>query len=214
MNKQVELLSIRKGKFFNRKQDGQNQVGTTALFWTASKAILIPNRQVTSLSPSWHNKENYPFFSVLAQSSKFKLNCFYRSGFWFFPLWWQYQVHPSKCRRESGSILLCPLHNTAQQVQCRWHKRYRFHPRVRKTPWRRAWQPPPVFLPGESHGQRSLVDYGLWGHKESDMTDHYIAISLHNIPSSRVFHCRRLVSSIRSFIIKYSGFWQEDKTEI
>ena len=37
--------------------------------------------------------------------------------------------------------------------------------------WRRAWQPTPVFLPGEFHGQRSLVDYSLWGHKESDMTE-------------------------------------------
>ena len=30
-------------------------------------------------------------------------------------------------------------------------------------PWRRAWQPTPVFLPGESHGQRSLVGYGVHG---------------------------------------------------
>ena len=30
---------------------------------------------------------------------------------------------------------------------------------VRKTPWRRAWQPTPVFLPGESHGQKSLAGY-------------------------------------------------------
>ena len=30
--------------------------------------------------------------------------------------------------------------------------------------WRRKWQPTPVFLPGESHGQRSLVDYSPWGH--------------------------------------------------
>ena len=37
--------------------------------------------------------------------------------------------------------------------------------------WRRAWQPTPVFLPGEFHGQRSLVGYSLWGHKESDMTE-------------------------------------------
>ena len=36
-------------------------------------------------------------------------------------------------------------------------------------PWRRAQQPTPVFLPGESHGQRSLG--GLWGHKESDTTE-------------------------------------------
>ena len=33
-------------------------------------------------------------------------------------------------------------------------------------PWRRAWQPPPVFLPGESHGQRNLVDYIPYDHKE------------------------------------------------
>ena len=37
--------------------------------------------------------------------------------------------------------------------------------------WRRKWQPIPVFLPGESHGQRSLVGYSPWGHKESDMTE-------------------------------------------
>ena len=36
----------------------------------------------------------------------------------------------------------------------------RFNPWVRKIPWRRAWQPSPVFLPGESHGQRSLAVYG------------------------------------------------------
>ena len=36
---------------------------------------------------------------------------------------------------------------------------------------RRKWQPTPVFLPGESHGQRSLGGYSLWGHKESDMTE-------------------------------------------
>ena len=35
------------------------------------------------------------------------------------------------------------------------------------TPWRRAWQPTPGFLPGKSHGQRSLEGYGPWGHKES-----------------------------------------------
>ena len=38
---------------------------------------------------------------------------------------------------------------------------------VRKIPWRRKWQPTPVFLPGESHGQRSLVDYSPWALKGS-----------------------------------------------
>ena len=45
-----------------------------------------------------------------------------------------------------------------------------FDPWVRMISWRRAWQPTPVFLPGKSHGQRSLVGYSLWGCKESDMT--------------------------------------------
>ena len=40
-----------------------------------------------------------------------------------------------------------------------------------KIPWRRKWQSTPVFLPGKSHGQRSLVVYSPWGHKESDMTE-------------------------------------------
>ena len=42
---------------------------------------------------------------------------------------------------------------------------------VGKIPWRRAWQPSPVFLPGESNGHRSLVGYSPWGHKELDTTE-------------------------------------------
>ena len=48
---------------------------------------------------------------------------------------------------------------------CRRPKRCRFHPWVGKIPWRRAWQPTPVFPHGESHGQRSLAGYSPWGHK-------------------------------------------------
>ena len=44
-------------------------------------------------------------------------------------------------------------------------------PWVRKTPWRRAWQPTPVFLPGESHGQRTLVVYSPKGRKDLDTTE-------------------------------------------
>ena len=40
-----------------------------------------------------------------------------------------------------------------------------FNSWVRKVPWRRAWQPTPVFLPGESHGQRSLVGYSSRGRR-------------------------------------------------
>ena len=44
-------------------------------------------------------------------------------------------------------------------------------PWVGKIPWRRKWQPAPVFLPGEAHRWRSLVGYSPRGRKESDMTE-------------------------------------------
>ena len=54
--------------------------------------------------------------------------------------------------------------------QCWRYKRHRFDSWVRKSPWKRKWQPTPVFLPEKSHGQRSLVGYSPWGHRESDRT--------------------------------------------
>ena len=55
--------------------------------------------------------------------------------------------------------------------QCRSLRRCVVDPWVRKSPCRRAWQPTPVFLPGESHEQRSLVGCNLWGCKELFMTE-------------------------------------------
>ena len=55
--------------------------------------------------------------------------------------------------------------------QCRRHKRHGFDPWVGKIPWRRAWQPTPVFLPGESPWQKSLAGYNPWSHKELIMTE-------------------------------------------
>ena len=40
-----------------------------------------------------------------------------------------------------------------------------------EDPWRRKWQPTPIFLPGKLHRQRSLMSYNSWGHKESDTTE-------------------------------------------
>ena len=42
---------------------------------------------------------------------------------------------------------------------------------VGKISWRKEWQPIAVFLPGEFHGQRNLVGYSPWTHKELDMTE-------------------------------------------
>ena len=54
------------------------------------------------------------------------------------------------CHGSMGRLLLC-----------RGQRRCSFDPWVGTIPWRRKWQPPPVFLPGESHGQRSLAGYSL-----------------------------------------------------
>ena len=54
---------------------------------------------------------------------------------------------------------------------CLYCRRPGFNPWVRKIPRRREWLPTAVFLPGESHGQKSLVGYSPWGHKELDMAD-------------------------------------------
>ena len=50
-------------------------------------------------------------------------------------------------------------------------RRPRFDPWVGKIPWRREWQPTPVFVPGKSHGQRRLAGYSSRVHKKSDMTE-------------------------------------------
>ena len=46
--------------------------------------------------------------------------------------------------------------------------RCRFDPWIGKIPWKRKWQPTPVFLPGKSHGQRSLMGYSPWGRRVGD----------------------------------------------
>ena len=59
--------------------------------------------------------------------------------------------------------------NTSSILMAEWRRR--FDPWVGKIPWRRKWQPTPVFLPGKSYGQRSLAGYSPWGREESNMTE-------------------------------------------
>ena len=61
--------------------------------------------------------------------------------------------------------------------QCRRHG---FDPWVRKIPWRRKWQPAPIFLPRESHGPRSLAGYSPWGCKELDMAE-WLSTNTHEV---------------------------------
>ena len=65
--------------------------------------------------------------------------------------------------------LSCWFSGKESTCQCR---RCRFDPWVGKVPWRRKWQPTPLFLPGKSHGHRSLAGYSPRGCKESDTTEH------------------------------------------
>ena len=57
-------------------------------------------------------------------------------------------------------------HSTKESAyQCRRLRRHGFDSWVWKIPWRRKWQPTPVFLPGKSHGDRSPAGYSPWAHK-------------------------------------------------
>ena len=60
-------------------------------------------------------------------------------------------------------------------LRCRRHG---LNPWVGKIPWSKAWQPTPVFLLGESHGQRSLADYSSWSLIELDTTEATETLSL------------------------------------
>ena len=77
------------------------------------------------------------------------------------------------CKCMEKLCLGYPGGNSGKEPVCQWgrHKRCRLSPWVGKIPWRRAWQPTPVFLPGKSHERRKLVGYSPWGHKEVDTTE-------------------------------------------
>ena len=89
-----------------------------------------------------------------------------------------------------------------------------FNPSIRKIPLERKWQPTAVFLPGESHGQRSLAGYSPWGHKEMGRTgqlslpapltevgngssgEHVI-----KLPEACKGHCREMMSQLKFLFI-------------
>ena len=62
----------------------------------------------------------------------------------------------------------------------RRRKRRGFDPWVEKIPWGRAWQPTLIFLPEESHGQRSLASYITWGYKELNTAEGLILFTQYN----------------------------------
>ena len=82
---------------------------------------------------------------------------------WLVPLRWSLSGNYLPLKRATEGLLWW-LSGKEFTCQC---KRCRFDPWVRKIPWRRKRQPTPVFLPGKSHGQRSLAGYSPWSLKRT-----------------------------------------------
>ena len=99
------------------------------------------------------------------------------------------QSFPTLCNPMIPDTLWCSGEKSA--CWCRRCKRHGIYPWVGKIPWRRKWQPSLVFLPGESHEQRSLAGYSPWGCKESYTTERAHSTQIKctsNMGSQRVRH--------------------------
>ena len=79
----------------------------------------------------------------------------------FFLKWQALHIFISSKGFSRGSVVKNPPANAGDYKRC-W-----FDPWVGKISWRRKWRPTLVFLPGKSHGWRSLMGYSSWGHRES-----------------------------------------------
>ena len=124
-----------------------------------SKEALIgqPPETIELLSWVWFFFFQFPDF----MSSSSEWNCLFMSS-------WRGSITENQISLQPAIIteLKSPTKNphAMQETQ-------EFDPWIRKIPWRRKWQPTPVFLPGKFHGQRNLAGYSPWGHKALDMTD-------------------------------------------
>ena len=111
-------------------------------------------------------------------------------------------------------ILDFPGGTSSKEPTCqgrRGNTRPGFDPWVGKIPWRRKWQPTPVFLPGESHGQRSLAGYSPEGCKESDTTEVTYYSFIQRVKGTMPLYCseglpHRCASAVLEFLWAVSSF--------
>ena len=104
-----------------------------------------------------------------------------------------YQDGKNQVNSMSACICFEPRHwlsSKESACQYRRRRRCRSDPLIGKIPWRRKWQLTPVFLPEESHGQRSLAGYSPWGCKELDILSTHTQHA--NASEVRVCVCARL----------------------
>ena len=98
-----------------------------------------------------------------------------------------------KCTHTCNMGGLPILWSSGKESTC-WCRRCRFNPWVEKIPWRKKWQPIPVFLPGKLRGQMSLVSYSPRGHKELNTTEW---LSMH------AFNTAHTLGSISTHMFRY-----------
>ena len=141
--------------------------------WTQLYSLMKVKKQTISVLNSililpWYLPFLLPLLSSLFKVPAFKMFAYfnYLKSFWEQKGLCSVQpINELKINRSFyclGCGLARWLSGKESACQCR---RHRFHFWVGKIPWRRKWQPTPVFLPGESHGQRSLAGYSPWGRK-------------------------------------------------
>ena len=87
-------------------------------------------------------------------------------------LWGRTESDTTEATQQQHCVFRLPRWLSVKEsaCECRRHRRHGFIPWVRKIPWRRKWQPAPVFLPGKSHRQESLVGYSPRGRRELNRT--------------------------------------------
>ena len=85
-----------------------------------------------------------------------------------------------KCSLTNNWLIRSIIWKHIFHIECRWssgkesicqYRKCAFDPWIGKIVCRRKWQPTPISLPGESHGQRSLEGYSPWGRKQVDTTE-------------------------------------------
>ena len=163
---------------------GLSSGAQTGCSW-ASKLAAVPSRSpVWLFAPAW-TAARQTFLSFTLSLRLLRLRSRVRSIQSVRNMWkWTSVFKHSACgvslrQPEDTNICTkvfprtCPCGASCEEpaCPCRRQRRSRWDPRVGKSPWGRAWQPTPVFLPGEPHGRRSLEGYSPEGRQELDTAE-------------------------------------------
>ena len=138
--------TLKKNKMsFNKWMDKQKWYIWTMKYYLALKR----NEVMIHTAMKTHGRNVNAYFQV----KKSSLKCLHI-------MWFQLYIFLEKVKLQRQECFLGGTSGKELTCQCRRHKRLRFDPWVGKIPWRRKWQPTPIFLPGESQGRlRSLAGY-------------------------------------------------------